>query len=83
MSNEPDRTVTHPETGEVFTLRAPSAMELLEALWTLDPDGGWHLHGPPGPFLVHDAREGTPDHVGASVALALTSALASVRASLG
>jgi hypothetical protein len=51
---------------------------LFAMLWEADPAGGWHLHGPPGAIHVHDAREGTPDHPGATAGEAVARALLAV-----
>lgn len=58
-------------------------LSLLEELWRLDPEGGWHVHGPPGDgFVVHDGN-GERDHRGPTVEDALRSALSAVRAAAG
>ena len=56
----------------------PSAMQLLETLWRIDPEGGWHVHGPPRADLVVHDRVGMRDHVAPTLEGALRSALASV-----
>lgn len=52
---------------------------LLTRLWALDPDSGWHVHGPGGTrrFVVHDAN-GEREHSGSTLGEAVARALLAV-----